>query len=195
MVVDPRRDHSFRVPRPDLSVALGVPNACTGCHDDRPAAWAAARSPRGMVRTARGRRIMPRRSRRADAAQRDRRADLAALAGDPAHPAIVRATALAALGRAPGPAGLAAIVDGLAAEDALIRLAAVDGLEALHPRDRLRLAFPLLDDPVRAVRLAAARVLAPVPPDALPPPQAGSWSTRSRPMSAPVARPPTGRSR
>lgn len=32
MVVDPRRDHSFRVPRPDLSVKLGTPNACTGCH-------------------------------------------------------------------------------------------------------------------------------------------------------------------
>jgi Flp pilus assembly protein TadD/ssDNA-binding Zn-finger/Zn-ribbon topoisomerase 1 len=32
MVVDPRRDHSLRVPRPDLSVRLGTPNACTGCH-------------------------------------------------------------------------------------------------------------------------------------------------------------------
>ena len=41
MVVDPRRDHGFRVPRPDLSVAIGTPNACTGCHRDRPARWAA----------------------------------------------------------------------------------------------------------------------------------------------------------
>ena len=32
MGIDSRRDHSFRVPRPDLSVALGTPNACTGCH-------------------------------------------------------------------------------------------------------------------------------------------------------------------
>src|SRR5205807_5929242 len=32
MDVDPRRDHSFRVPRPDLSVRLGTPNACTRCH-------------------------------------------------------------------------------------------------------------------------------------------------------------------
>ena len=32
MAVDDRRDHSFRVPRPDLSLRLGVPNACTGCH-------------------------------------------------------------------------------------------------------------------------------------------------------------------
>ena len=41
MVVDPRHDHSFRVPRPDLTVKLGVPNACTGCHGDKPAQWAA----------------------------------------------------------------------------------------------------------------------------------------------------------
>jgi tetratricopeptide (TPR) repeat protein len=32
MAVDPRRDHSFRIPRPDLSVQLGTPNSCTGCH-------------------------------------------------------------------------------------------------------------------------------------------------------------------
>ena len=43
MVVDPRRDHSFRVPRPDLSQPLGTPNACNGCHEDRDAAWAAAK--------------------------------------------------------------------------------------------------------------------------------------------------------
>lgn len=32
MDVDPRRDHSLRVPRPDLSVKFGTPNACSGCH-------------------------------------------------------------------------------------------------------------------------------------------------------------------
>ncbi len=32
MEVDPRRDHSLRAPRPDLSVMFGTPNACTGCH-------------------------------------------------------------------------------------------------------------------------------------------------------------------
>jgi len=35
MEVDPRRDHSIRVPRPDLSVQLGTPNACSGCHLDQ----------------------------------------------------------------------------------------------------------------------------------------------------------------
>src|SRR5258706_4603246 len=41
MVVDVRHDHSFRVPRPDLSVGLATPNACTDCHRDKPATWAA----------------------------------------------------------------------------------------------------------------------------------------------------------
>ena len=41
MVVDPRRDHSFRIPRPDLSVKMGTPNACNQCHDRKSAQWAA----------------------------------------------------------------------------------------------------------------------------------------------------------
>ncbi|MBA61201.1 MAG: hypothetical protein CMJ76_02440 [Planctomycetaceae bacterium] len=32
MAVDPRRDHSLRVPRPDLSLKIGTPNACVKCH-------------------------------------------------------------------------------------------------------------------------------------------------------------------
>lgn len=35
MDVDPRRDHSLRVPRPDMSVKYGTPNACTGCHIEK----------------------------------------------------------------------------------------------------------------------------------------------------------------
>jgi predicted CXXCH cytochrome family protein len=35
MEVHARRDHRMGVPRPDLSVALGTPNACTGCHLDQ----------------------------------------------------------------------------------------------------------------------------------------------------------------
>lgn len=40
MGVDYRRDHSFRVPRPDLSETLGVPNACIQCHFDQTNKWA-----------------------------------------------------------------------------------------------------------------------------------------------------------
>jgi len=34
-------DHTFRVPRPDLSVTYGLPNACNNCHQNKPAAWSA----------------------------------------------------------------------------------------------------------------------------------------------------------
>jgi len=43
MVVDGRRDHSLRIPRPDLSIELGTPNACNDCHQEpnETASWAA----------------------------------------------------------------------------------------------------------------------------------------------------------
>ena len=42
MVVDRRHDHSFRVPRPDVSARLGTPNACNDCHADKSPEWAAS---------------------------------------------------------------------------------------------------------------------------------------------------------
>src|SRR5262249_56116308 len=42
MVIDRRHDHSFRVPRPDLSDKFGTNNACNDCHKDKSAGWAAA---------------------------------------------------------------------------------------------------------------------------------------------------------
>lgn len=40
MGVDYRRDHSFRIPRPDLSIKMGVPNACNQCHKNETNEWA-----------------------------------------------------------------------------------------------------------------------------------------------------------
>ena len=172
MVVDPRRDHGFRVPRPDLSAALGTPNACTGCHDDRDDAWAAAAvagwsdappPPHFAPALAAGR--------AGDAAAQP---DLAALAADPDQPAIVRATALELL-RPLGRTGVAAARAALDDPDPLVRAAAAGGLEPLGLPARRAALEPLLADPVRAVRVEAARVLAeawsgngaPVPGDSL----------------------------
>ena len=54
MVVDKRHDHSFRVPRPDLSDKLQTSNACTDCHKDKPAAWAARPSRAGSGLSGKG---------------------------------------------------------------------------------------------------------------------------------------------
>ena len=157
MVVDPRRDHSFRVPRPDLSVALGTPNACTGCHVDRGDAWAAeavagwsgvSATPHFARTLAAGR-----------AGDRAAEPDLAALAGDPDRPAIVRATALELL-RPLGQTGITAARDALNDPDPLVRATAAGGLDRLPLPTRRAALEPLLTDPVRAVRLEAARALA-----------------------------------
>lgn len=41
MMIDERRDHSIRIPRPDLSEKLNTPNACNKCHTDKSVRWAA----------------------------------------------------------------------------------------------------------------------------------------------------------
>ncbi|MPW35943.1 deca-heme c-type cytochrome [Vibrio sp. B1Z05] len=40
MQVDWRKDHSFQIPRPELSDKTGAPNACTNCHQDQSNQWA-----------------------------------------------------------------------------------------------------------------------------------------------------------
>jgi predicted CXXCH cytochrome family protein len=163
MVIDPRRDHGLRVPRPDLTVAIGTPNACNGCHADRDAAWSAARVREWLGRDARGHQnfagaLHAGRTGSVDAEQR-----LVALVRDGEQPAIARASALAELRRFPGPQSLAAVRLGLPDVDPLVRHAALGTLEFMPPPERLPLASPLLADPVRAVRIAAARLLASIP--------------------------------
>ena len=160
MRIDPRRDHSLRPPRPDLSVTLGTPDACTGCHAGKSPSWAAAaidawygasRAPHFAATIASGRAGRP-----------EALGELAQLAANAAQPAIVRATALELL-RQYGAAGLPPIVAALNDSDAMVRLAAVGGLDGLPAPTRLSLAAPALRDPLLAVRNEAARLLAATP--------------------------------
>lgn len=97
--IDGRHDHSIRVPRPDRSVTLGVPNACNACHADRSAAWAAGwvrsmggRDPGGFQRFAESFALDD----RGGAGAMD---SLVTIARDRTQPAVVRASALARLAR------------------------------------------------------------------------------------------------
>ncbi len=166
MVVDERADHSLRVPRPDLSLKLGTPNACNGCHADRDATWAAAavetwfpdpqhRGPHfGEALYA------------ADHKAPDATPRLLALAGDPTRPAIARASAMDRLHGQPqdrsDPTTLLTVRRLLADPDALVRAQAVRYLDLMDLRTRVELVWPLLSDPARTVRLETTRVLAPV---------------------------------
>ncbi|MGH0028467.1 MAG: HEAT repeat domain-containing protein [Myxococcota bacterium] len=161
MGVDERRDHGFRVPRPDLAARLGVPDACSGCHADRDPAWAAARVEAWFGSA---RREAPHFATTFDAARRGAApgSELASLARDPTRPAIVRATALQWLGARPAPDTAGAVFASLEDDDPLVRMAAVGAMEGMAPQDQVAALRPLLRDPVRAVRIEAARTLAPL---------------------------------
>jgi Tfp pilus assembly protein PilF len=160
MVVHRRHDHSFRVPRPDLSVTLGTPNTCTDCHRDRSAQWAAdavvkwygptrARGAAWAAALAAGRHHQ---------AGADRR--LTTVIGDRSYPAIVRATALSLIENPTRPPASAVVERALQDPDAMVRRAAVSLLIAWEPKRRWQTGGPLLDDPIRAVRLEAVNALA-----------------------------------
>ena len=87
---------------------------------------------------------------------------LLAVAGDARQPDIVRATAVDLLRQRPSPDHLLTLRRLLADEHPLVRSASVRFLEVTDVRTRVDLAWPLLEDPVRLVRLEAARILAPL---------------------------------
>ena len=166
MVVHVRRDHSFRVPRPDVADSLGTPLVCASCHAAKPAAWALAQmkgwyghAPNGFQRFAGALSA----ARRGDAGSR-----VLALAADRAQPAIARATAAAALGRRPDPASLAAIREALADPDPLVRLGGVLAADGVPPEARPELLAAALGDSLRVLRALAGGALAGVPADRLP---------------------------
>jgi tetratricopeptide (TPR) repeat protein len=167
MVIDVRRDHSFRLPRPDFSVAYGTPNACNQCHKDKSNSWAADTIVKWYGPNRRqeahfaaaidaGRRGLP-----------DAEKALSALIADSTKPGIARATALSLLPQYLTPSSIPTVQAALGDSDALVRSQAVRSLEPLSPQDRVRLGAPLLTDPIRSVRIEAARLLAGTPPDLL----------------------------
>jgi predicted CXXCH cytochrome family protein len=163
MVVDKRHDHSLRIPRPDLSVKLGTPNACNGCHADKSAQWAADAIERWHGPVRKGFQNY------ADAFQAswtdrgDAAALLAMVAASPTMPAIARASALGELHARVSSANIELARKGLNDSDPMVRIGALDMLEGL-PGDRIwPLVSPLLSDSSRGVRIRAVSVLAGVP--------------------------------
>lgn len=169
MIVDPRRDHSFRVPRPDQSVTLGVPNACNHCHAERDAQWARATVRAWYGHDASGYQTYAPALHAGRRGALDAVGRLVALVRDTTQPGIARATALGLLRGQVAPRSLRAAQLGLGDADPLVRRAAVGVVEELAPRQRLPLLAPLLNDGIRGVRIEAARALAALPPAALAP--------------------------
>jgi len=165
---DGRRDHSFRIPRPDLATETGAPDACTDCHADHDPAWAAAQIaewyPGGAwTRPHFGQTLAHGRENPVAAS-----AELADLAIDPDQPGIVRATALWLLEQANSPTSAERLAPLLEDPDPLVRAAAADVQRMAPPQERVLRLVGLLDDPVRTVRIAAARGMLDAPIARLP---------------------------
>ncbi len=149
---DFRRDHSFRIPRPDQSVAYGTPNACTECHTDRSDQWAM-----DVVIGNYG-------TERADhfsdyllaGNAGDQEAYYALISNDK-YPAIARATAVNQYGqRIVSAKELNGLLSYLNDPEALLRIETLKSLNGIAPDNFANQIKPLLMDSLRSVRIAAA---------------------------------------
>lgn len=163
MVVDTRHDHSFRVPRPDLSVTLKTPNACNDCHHDKPAQWAADAIDDWFGPVRKGLQSYGAAFHAARTDQADAAALLAGIAVDGNLPAVARASALSELSSRVSSANLAIARAALADPDPMVRIGALDMLDNVPARQTWPWISPLLSDPVRGVRIRAVAVLASLP--------------------------------
>jgi Flp pilus assembly protein TadD len=153
----------MRIPRPDLSVKLGTPNACNDCHADKAPDWAASNIERWHGPNRKGFQNYAEAFRAAWNGSADAPALLAAVADNRAMPAIARATALTELAPYASSLNLEAARPALSDRDPMMRLGALDMVEGV-PLDQLwPLVSPLLSDPVRGVRIRAVALVAAVP--------------------------------
>lgn len=168
MVVDERADHSLRVPRPDLSDRLGTPNACSGCHADKTTQWAAERVAGWYPNSDYRGNHFGETLEAATNGEPGAASSLLALAADMEQPGIVRATALDRLAPSVQAQHHFTLQRLLGDEDPLVRAAALRTLAAFDITAQVDLGWPLLEDPVRSVRLEAASLLAQLMPHKLP---------------------------
>lgn len=160
MVNDGRHDHSFRLPRPDLSQTLASPNACTQCHQKQKPEWAVRAMDKWYGKSWRERAHYG--TTLLAGATLDIKAlpALLELAQNPDNPTLVRATAVSLIRPLMSPELLTFARLQLKDADPSVRIAGLGLIESVEPINRILSASPLLADPVRGVRIEAARVLA-----------------------------------
>jgi predicted CXXCH cytochrome family protein len=183
------RDHTMSLPAPENTVAFGIPNACTECHQDRKAPWAvdilAKWWPQGRrsKHVARAEVFTAARARRPEALDR-----LIAIAGDDRQGPLIQANAVGYLGHYQGPRATAALLAAAKAAHPAIRSAAISSLGEHAVEDGARAALlAALDDPRRVVRISSLVALinrggAPLSPadDARFRRVSGEFATRAR---------------
>ena len=166
MLIDPRRDHSFRIPDPQLSLEIDSPNACNQCHQDKKAKWAqsyikkwyGARNEKSVFAT-----IFYKATKGVVGGDKK----LATLALDASLPSIIRATATELLQNYPGQVTIGTLNKLIYDEDPLVRLAALVLVELIPPDKRFELLSPLLEDSHATISFEVAKLIAALPLETL----------------------------
>ncbi len=155
---DFRRDHSFRIPRPDQSAEYNTPNACNGCHKEQTNQWSA----NWIVKW-----YGPKRkdhfsdalllSSNIDLTLNERKS-LDNFINDLNYPAIARATVIENLNYINNDQYEALLLS-LKDSSAIVRYNAMMKFRFLSLQDRLSIAVNHLNDSTKLVRIAAAQIL------------------------------------
>ncbi|ALM51700.1 tetratricopeptide repeat protein [Halomonas huangheensis] len=163
MEVDPRRDHSFRVPRPDLHDATNSPNACASCHQDKSPEESASSIQQWFGDLSRANQqgrphygVTLQAARNGDPEALD---GLVELVNDDRTPDIVRATAVDELANYGAPA-VPTLEQALQDESSLVRAAAAPPFAQAPDNARIQRLLPLISDSELAVRDEAIKALA-----------------------------------
>ena len=163
---DLRHDHSFRVPRPDLSVKYGTPNACSNCHKDKSEKVLA----NAIIKWYGPKRVYHFAEDLIPGSRLDSQSEkhLTSLIDNKFVPKIIKATATFYLGSIPTQTSLNTILPRLASNDAQIRYRALRSLATFPVESWIEAVGPLLSDKVRSVRIAAADLYITIPLDQVP---------------------------
>ncbi|MCP4322502.1 MAG: hypothetical protein GY787_11775 [Alteromonadales bacterium] len=158
MGVDDRRDHSFKIPRPDLSLSFNTPNACIKCHDEKSNQWA-----RDTLINWHGKakELIP--SKRflmmLNSGQTISLEQHLSILTDEKLDVISRATALQLLSFVAPTLSADILAPYLTHAEPLLRLNAASVATLMSPAARLKYLTPLLSDDLKSIRVAAARSL------------------------------------
>ncbi|RPF04789.1 tetratricopeptide repeat protein [Vibrio crassostreae] len=160
MEVDPRRDHSWHIPRPDISQHIKTPNVCTSCHEDQTDQWADQQIgkwfPDSKYRNQQHFAV----AFYADSiGHRGAEDALAYSAQDSSLSNIIRASSLERLGGNTGKNTLISLARAVKHDDEMIRLGVVQGSSGFPFTDRWQILEPLLKDPVLSIRSETASAL------------------------------------
>jgi len=158
MGVDDRRDHSFKIPRPDLSLTFNTPNACTSCHEDKSNQWASdtLENWHGKAKIVLPSKQLLMMLNNGQAVSLEQHLSILT---DEKLDVISRATAIGLLSYTTQTISVDALMPYLTHSEPLFRINAASVATLMPPADKVKVLTPLLSDDYKSVRVAAARSL------------------------------------